>query len=459
MLYSAFKLVNYRCFKTEQELEIAIPDGEKTGSGLTCIVGENDVGKTSLLEAMQFKDGDLLRAGGRMGVNDAASFIYLDENRNVCRTLVNEAGHYVLLSPDHSATQDSLPFFVPSRRYWQTRVQNGGPNTEWLVGMAKTNRLRMATEMYTDMDVAALLKNIEKDKDLYDELVRAVRMIIPNFGGYAVTVDDYEYVEYTSGGDRYKSSFSGDGISSLIRIVANVISADDRPIVIDEPELSLHPDAKRKLAKFLGEYSSKRQIILSTHDPYFISWHYIENGAKINRLVKDCETNTTTIHHLGEPEVYESLLRQGENWQKPQMLDLLSKEIFFYDDVLFLEGQEDVGLFRKEGLLSDVNIYGYGIGGFNSAEAALKLAHDLGIRKAATIIDGGVFEDVEVDRLRGLFRRYKIIQWDKNDIRDKIKDDELIKEGYFDCHGNLKPEDELGDFREKITTLEAYFSN
>lgn len=251
MEYSAFELERYRCFKTKQRIEIASADGTNPGSGITYIVGENDVGKTSALEAMQFQEGDILKNSERVD-GGGASFIYYDENGDPCRTLVNRAGHYILYSPDHTATQQSLPFFVPSRRYWQTRVQPNNPDRNWILSTSQRNRLRMATDVYTDMDVATLLKSIEEDYPKYEELVRAVRTIIPNFGGYAVTADDYEYVEYTCGNDCYKSSFSGDGVSSLIRIIANIISADGKMVVIDEPELSFASGCKTKTDEIFG---------------------------------------------------------------------------------------------------------------------------------------------------------------------------------------------------------------
>lgn len=53
----------------------------------------------------------------------------------------------------------------------------------------------------------------------------------------------------------------------------------------------------------------------------------------------------------------------------------------------------------------------------------------------------------------------KVIQWDKNDIRDKPKLVKLpaVKVGYFTDKGILKNESELGDFHEKIKQIKAHF--
>lgn len=462
MIYSKFSLNNFRCFKTRQFLVFAIPDGEKTGSGLTYIVGANNSGKTSVLEAMQFKQNDLLNVADQSNTAQVSKFEYYDENGNMDRGLQNTPGHYLLKTLDeHNANQDTLPYFIPSRRYWQSRMQNTGmSNYALLVERSHVSRLRSTSEYNSDLDVAGLLKGIESDPEQYAKIVEIMRLIIPDFGGYASAYNDYEYIECKSGNDKYKSSYSGEGISSLLRIVVTVITAQDRPIVIDEPELSLHPLAKRRLAEWLGELSRTRQIIIATHDPYFVSWDYICNGAKVNRLVKDCD-NATTIHYLSNIKKYETFVQTGHNWQKPQMMDLLSKEIFFCDNILFLEGQQDVGLLRSHSLIDErtINIFDYGIGGIPFAGASLALAKDLGLRRVAIILDNGEQETIIANKLRSDYPEYKIIQWDKEDIRDKKDEagEELLKEGYFDEHGRLKPEEQLGDFREKLTQVKEYF--
>ena len=50
------------------------------------------------------------------------------------------------------------------------------------------------------------------------------------------------------------------------------------------------------------------------------------------------------------------------------------------------------------------------------------------------------------------------MQWDKTDIRDKFDTDgNLIKSGYFTDNGELKADDQLGGFYEKIQQIKNYF--
>lgn len=112
-----------------------------------------------------------------------------------------------------------------------------------------------------------------------------------------------------------------------MRIVAHLVVHDDRLIVIDEPELSLHPSAQKKLKTVLAEASKNQQIVIAAHSPYLIDWEYIKNVATLHRVVKNNDA-ISRIHKLQDYATYKSLLHGG-NWKKPYIIDIVSKEIFF----------------------------------------------------------------------------------------------------------------------------------
>ena len=58
-------------------------------------------------------------------------------------------------------------------------------------------------------------------------------------------------------------------------------------MVIDEPELSVHPALQKRLMALFLEYSKTHQIIVCTHSPYFVNWEAIVNGANLIRVVKE----------------------------------------------------------------------------------------------------------------------------------------------------------------------------
>ena len=110
------------------------------------------------------------------------------------------------------------------------------------------------------------------------------------------------------------------------------------------------------------------------------------------------------------------------------------------------------------------------MGGCESFKLALTLADDIGIQKAAVIIDGGERESKIAKQLEKDFGKYLIVQWNRHDIRDKDGRREDLKdeadqsgkyyppvEGYFTTKGKRKPDESLDDYYEKMQKINQYF--
>lgn len=71
----------------------------------------------------------------------------------------------------------------------------------------------------------------------------------------------------------YSEAFAGSGEMSIVRLVKEVLNAENESLILlDEPEVSLHPGAQNKLKYFLLDQilKKKHQIIISTHSPTLI---------------------------------------------------------------------------------------------------------------------------------------------------------------------------------------------
>lgn len=71
----------------------------------------------------------------------------------------------------------------------------------------------------------------------------------------------------------YTEAFAGSGEFSIIKLVTTVMRcAPCSLILLDEPEVSLHPGAQERLMDFLGQETKihKHQIIISTHSPALV---------------------------------------------------------------------------------------------------------------------------------------------------------------------------------------------
>lgn len=477
MLLSKFTFSNFRSFTEEQIVTFATPVDDKPGSGITYVVGENNAGKTSVLEAMHFL-GHHSYGHNRSSLrtsdvkSNAIHFTFYDNNGEVVQNLtLKRHDSYSLKSDDSLSPNDFMshyPLFIPSRRYWSPIVVNEMNIDNVKVNLNNRNIiLRQRADGGMDNQIADTFYAIEEDDAFYQRFVGMMQEVFPDFEAFTITNEDQAQVSYKMANTMHRADFLGDGVASVMLIIALMVLYDDRMLVIDEPELSLHPEAQKRLKKVLAKAAQRQQIVLSTHSPHMVDWKYIENGAILHRVVKD-QNNTSSTYTMQEYPKYRSLLNGG-NWKQPYLVDAVAKEIFFSDNILFLEGQDDVGLLRDDGVLDDkINLFGYGVRGFTNFAFALQLAKDIGIKKAGVIIDKGDNEDAMVQRLKHDFPKYCIVQWDREDIRDKtgycdLDDDgkpilstmKTPKKGYFTVDGKKK--EDTGDYDVKIQTINGYF--
>jgi len=267
--------------------------------------------------------------------------------------------------------------------------------------------------------------------------------------------DGSTYLEYvTINGGTHTADLFGEGIASLFRIVLALYDPEESFVVIDEPELSLHPQAQKRLAKYISTKARERQIVLCTHSPHFLSWGDLAAGAAIYRLRQD--RYGIQVNRLSQNTIA-SLGKLSDDWQKPQLLDAVAKEVFFADEVLFLEGQEDVSLigrFIEAENAPSVQLFGYGTGGSTNIISFLSMATDLKISCGA-IFDRTSKSDYE--RARAIFPNVFLELLPTDDIRDKPGTAERQEvEGIFDRKGVIKPQ-----FRETLVAIlqefRAYF--
>lgn len=71
----------------------------------------------------------------------------------------------------------------------------------------------------------------------------------------------------------YSEAFAGSGEFAVVRMVVDVLGAPERSLILlDEPEVSLHPGAQEKLMEFLFDQvkAKKHQVVMATHAPALI---------------------------------------------------------------------------------------------------------------------------------------------------------------------------------------------
>ena len=319
-MISKFELQAFRCFKEKQTLVFAIPNEGKIGSGITYLVGINNCGKTSFLEGLKLNATQSITSSvlrnSDIRSDDIYFAIYDEKNRVVQKLVPVRQGSARLKNVSSHTGEPPMAIFIPSRRQWSPVVNNdlGIDNFKNSYSMSNVS-LRQRSDGYIDSQMADIFCSIESDEDSYRRFVSLMREVFPDFTSFTVEKEESAVIAYKmNDGARHRADFLGDGIISVMRIVAYLIINKNQLIVIDEPELSLHPSALRKLSYLLAKSAERQQILLATHSPYLIDWEYISNGAKLNHIVYS--DGESAIYTLGEVSKYKGLIT-GANWQQP----------------------------------------------------------------------------------------------------------------------------------------------
>lgn len=141
-------------------------------------------------------------------------------------------------------------------------------------------------------NLAPFLKLIqERHRDSYERIVATVRLAAPFFWDFVhrQDVDNKVELEWREAGDpeTVRGPFQlSDGTLRFICLTTLLLQPphlQPNPILIDEPELGLHPYALTSLAEMLQRASESRQIIVSTQSADLISQFAPEDVVVVNR--------------------------------------------------------------------------------------------------------------------------------------------------------------------------------
>ncbi len=322
---------NYKGFQSKTIIEFSLPCG-KYGSGLNIIVGSNNSGKSTIFDAI-----------GKFGrfnsiINDEE--VQKSTRNNFLLELTDCDGiKHTLKAIDGGGIIDN----TDSNWFFEDRAYKIGTNKLWsdTGSVGKTNIFDYQIHKYTlDSQFVMVLQSLEGKLEK-TKFVNLIKRVVPNFSGYSVNFSNNQaYVEYTTGNNiGHKAGTLGEGVIGIFKLLLPLINLQNRVLVIDEPELSLHPQAQKELVKIYSEYSANSQIIIITHSPNFIDWKSIKNGGQVIRVSKpydtDCKANWFTAKSKKE------IVRIAGNKNRPFVLDNIGKELFFAENIVLCEGQTD----------------------------------------------------------------------------------------------------------------------
>jgi len=205
---------------------------------------------------------------------EAVNLLWLRYTRNLLADIrsAQEAGLnsilYFVLLPENSQT-DAPQVEDPHRAYVrlssfinrQAMFIPDVEDEEEFNRRLKTNGLmRNVVEQIEQVEL-----RVERAQRPRDEFEKLLEQMIG--GGKSLQLADRDIHVETADGHELSISSLSSGEKQLLRICVEALFAGNNPIIIDEPELSMHIDWQRRLVKALRLISPSSQLIIATHSP------------------------------------------------------------------------------------------------------------------------------------------------------------------------------------------------
>ncbi len=339
--------------------DLNIPDGQTNGSGLTIFVGENGCGKSTLLDAFampyvsyktdSFSLNDINNPENIVEINIFTNEVY-DYKGTMPNSNLKGKGFAFTGGLRKRGTKDYLSSIIVTDQQYiradgQTKPKDNSPelrlsvNNPWsgsrfsdieylILDKNRTFQTRKGT--YNDTRFDRIMEDfnyqyIQKDENPVDcnDKIKEVKSI-DNKGIRAGLVEAIEKFHTISGFnlklkllDNWKpfsNAFFGTEKENLQSIPLNQLGSGYEMIfsliysyylskkgnkklivLIDEPELHLHPKLQSDFIELLLEFSKDSQIILSTHSPLFIKQAMSNNKVQV-RILSNTENSVSVAN-------------------------------------------------------------------------------------------------------------------------------------------------------------------
>ena len=346
MFIKKITIKNFRLFQSESDFEIDninTPDGTNEGSGLNVFVGENGSGKTALLDAfalpvLEYKtenfgienfndpskkvevniyskeefevDGTMPKGSFKAKGFSFEAGVRSKESKTYLSSIVVNDQKFIRVDPlkpkDNSPdlrVSVNNPFkgkrfsendvlFLDRNRLFQTR--SGNFNTtrfDRLMEDFSYQYLKKATIENLNDDLDSKIKKDKVENKFLSEAVKKFQEI----SGSQIKLDfldTYEpfknafFAARKNNNQQISLNNLGSGYEMIFALLYSFYLAQQSGkqliVLIDEPELHLHPRLQGKFVEFLLEFSKKAQIILASHSPLLVKQLSFNEKVKIS---------------------------------------------------------------------------------------------------------------------------------------------------------------------------------
>lgn len=169
----------------------------------------------------------------------------------------------------------------------------------------------------------------------YQALIKEILQYFPELDQVVSsrTEDDLATLTYEEYGRTLDILYAGTGLKHFIDVLLKITLSGSPVVLIDEPELGLHPSLQRRFLEYLHSLAKKKnlQIFLATHSPVILNYGEI---AAVYRVIN--EGGVRRAVHVPRDAMHTVL---GD-------LGIRPSDIFNSDICVLVEGQSDVIFFE-----------------------------------------------------------------------------------------------------------------
>lgn len=153
--------------------------------------------------------------------------------------------------------------------------------------------------------------------------------------------------------DDFLAEANGSGIREALRLILDIELNNPDTILIEEPEVHLHPGLETSMSNYLRDVSRRSQIFLTTHSPIFLNYPNVDSVY----FVKRSNGNTSVDNIPSLDDANDALMIKRE-------LGVPFSNLFMFESLLLVEGRSDEIVLRIFGSKLSCDFEKKGIGIF-----------------------------------------------------------------------------------------------
>lgn len=238
---------------------------------------------------------------------------------NVSGDIGVHSGHFESQADNHSSGVKQ--YTLPIMRRWRVYHFHDTSDSAKVKQIHRINDNEYLREDGSNL-AAFLYRLKENHKNNYKRIVRTIQMVAPFFGDFnlraTVNNPDFIELEWTEKNQDipFKANELSDGTLRFICLATVLLQPEiymPSAIIVDEPELGLHPYAISVLAALISAASNEHQLIISTQSVELVNEFDIDDLIVVDRV-----EGASTFKRLEEAHLQEWLEEYslGEMWKK-----------------------------------------------------------------------------------------------------------------------------------------------